>query len=309
MDYISVRVSTLRGDQKISFNTYVKINDKMLLYLRKGDSFEGERLTRLKEKKLRKMYILNEEEAAYRNYLQQNIEMAYAENSAKNMTVRAEIIQGAQQNLTEEVFEDPDNAEAYASAKESAGKYVQFLLSNSPAFTAVLNINNTDHNLAHHGVTVATLSVALAQRMGLQDRKQFQILTLGAMLHDFGHLNNSLKLDRRLAEFSKEELAIYKNHSNLGSEKVRYKKHFDRSVVLIIHQHEERIDGTGLLGLTESQLDPLSIMVASANALDRLITFEGVAKSEAAKKLMIEAVGSHPLQQIQLLAEIMKDVR
>ena len=52
MDYVSIRVSTLRGDQKIDFNAYIKINEKMVLYLRRGDSFEGERLLRLKEKKL-----------------------------------------------------------------------------------------------------------------------------------------------------------------------------------------------------------------------------------------------------------------
>ena len=59
MDYVSIRVSTLRGDQKIEFNAYLKINEKMVLYLRQGDSFEGDRLKRLKEKKLRKRLLQN----------------------------------------------------------------------------------------------------------------------------------------------------------------------------------------------------------------------------------------------------------
>ncbi|MCK6599017.1 MAG: hypothetical protein L6Q37_11685, partial [Bdellovibrionaceae bacterium] len=107
MDHVSIRVSTLRGDQKINFDAYVKINDKFVLYLRRGDSFEGQRLKRLKEKKLKKMFILSGDESNYRQYLKTNIESAYDSTSSKDMESRAEIIQGEQQSNVEEVFEKP----------------------------------------------------------------------------------------------------------------------------------------------------------------------------------------------------------
>lgn len=306
--YVSIRVSTLRGDQKIDFNAYIKINDKMVLYLRKGDSFEGERLQRLKAKKLRKMFILNEEEVHYRTYLQHNIEQAYDNSSSKDINLRAEIIQGAQQSNTEEVFENPENVESYNNAKDAAGKYVQFLLSNSKAVSAIMNIQNSDQNIAHHGVTVATLSVALANQMGLSDPKKNQLMTLGALLHDYGHHDSSLQINRPLAQFSKEELDLYWKHPAQGAQRVQDKKHFDQTVINIISQHEEKVDGSGPLGLKESQQDPLAVMIATTNALDRLITFEKVPQAEAPKKLMIEHVGSHPLPQIQHLAEIIKNM-
>ncbi|MFN9068336.1 MAG: hypothetical protein ACK5V3_13970, partial [Bdellovibrionales bacterium] len=171
MDYISVRISTLRGDQKISFDTYVKINDKMILYLRKGDSFEGGRLSRLKEKKLKKMFIQPGDEGYYREYMQKNIEMAYDNKSGKDIQTRSEIIQGEQQANTEEVFDRPENVEAYLSAKDTSAKYVQFLMSNHDAVKAVMKIENNDKSISHHGVTVATLSVALASKLGISDPK------------------------------------------------------------------------------------------------------------------------------------------
>lgn len=306
MDYVSIRVSTLRGDQKIDFNAYIKINDKMVLYLRKGDSFEGDRLKRLKEKKLRKMFIANSDEGPYRTYLQQNIEMAYDDKSNKDINTRSEIIQGAQQSNAEEVFENPENAESYNNAKDAAGKYVQFLLNNSQAVSSIMNIQNTDQNIAHHGVTVATLSVALANKMNVDDPKLIQLMTLGALLHDYGHYESPLQINRPLSQFSKEDLALYWQHPSLGAQKVQDKKHFDQTVINIINQHEERIDGSGPLKLKENQIDPLALFVGSSNALDRLITFEGVPKAEAPKKLMIDAVGSFPLTHIQNLAEIIK---
>ena len=109
-------------------------------------------------------------------------------------------------------------------------------------------------------------------------------------------------------QMTPENQAIWRQHPKVGSEKVQDKKHFDRSVINIILEHEETINGNGPLKLTEKKLDPLSIIVASANAMDRLITFEGVPKDQAAKKLMVESIGNHPLQHIQLLSEIMKGV-
>ncbi|WP_374032826.1 hypothetical protein [Bdellovibrio bacteriovorus] len=172
MDYVSIRVSTLRGDQKIDFNAYVKINDKMILYLRRGDSFEGERLKRLKDKRLRKMYILTDEETSYRSYLQKNIETAYDDTTGKDIQTRADIIQGSQQNNAEEVFENPENIESYNYCKDAAGKYVNFIMSNAQAMSAVMKIENTDKTVSHHGVTVATLSIALAQKLGINDPKK-----------------------------------------------------------------------------------------------------------------------------------------
>jgi putative nucleotidyltransferase with HDIG domain len=307
MDYVSVRVSTLRGDQKIDFNAYIKINDKMVLYLRRGDSFEGERLKRLKEKQVRKMFIISADETKYRDYMQKNIELAYTEPSNVDLQYRAEIVQGQQQSNTEEMFENPDNVESYNNSKDAAAKYVHFLMSNSQAVSAVMSIQNDEANLAHHGVTVSTLAVALAQKLGIVDPKKTQLLALGALLHDFGHHEAGNKLDRPLSSFSPDELAAYKNHPKDGAALVQDKKHFDQVVINIIAQHEECIDGSGFpLAARENQLDPLSVIVASANTLDRLISFEKVPKAEAVKKMMIDQVGRHPLSHIQLLSEILK---
>lgn len=307
MSYVSIRVSTLRGEQKIDFNAYLKINGKMLLYLRRGDSFEGERLNRLKDKKLKKMFILDDEENKYREYLQKNIEMAYDEKSGKDIVARAEIVQGQQQSNAEEVFEDPNNIEAYSHAKEAASKYVQFLMGNSKAVGAIMNILNEDFSVAHHGVNVSGLSIALAQKLNMIDPKQNQLLALGALLHDIGLNESGIALNRPRSDFSREELLIYKQHPTLGTQKVREMKHFDNTVLKIIAQHEEHIDGSGFpTGARESELDPLSILVSSANALDRLLTFEKIPRHDAVKKLMIEQVGCHPLNQIQLLGEIVK---
>ena len=87
-----------------------------------------------------------------------------------------------------------------------------------------------------------------------------------------------------MSEFSAEELNLYLLHPKEGAAKVQDKKHFDQQVVRIIAQHEECVDGSGFGKMVEKDLDPLSVIVGTANAMDRLITFENVAKDQAAKK-------------------------
>lgn len=307
-DYVSFRVSTLRGDQKIDFNAYLKINEKLILYIRRGDSFEGLRLEKLKEKKIKQMFIKAEEENLYRQYIERNIEMAYDQKSGKTIQNRSEIIQGTQQSAAEEVFENPGSETAYFEAKNNMNKFVNFLQTENEAFQAMMAIENPDQNIAHHGVTVATLSTMLMQKLNF-DPKQINLIALGALIHDFDHFNNGLKINKPLTQFSTAEMENYMKHPLRGAEKVKDKKHFDPLVLKIILQHEERIDGSGFPNkLREKDLEPGSLVVASANAMDRLITFEGMARAHAPKHLMINRVGHYPLEYIKHLAEMVSKI-
>jgi len=308
MEYVSIRTSTLRGDQKIEFDTYIKINEKMILYLRRGDSFEGERLKRLVARKVRKMFIQSEAEPQYRDYLRVNIESAYDNNSSKDIKTRSEIVQGVQTSNVEGVFDNPENVAIYMETKDSAEKYVQFLLSNSDAVNSVMQIENTDKNLAHHGVSVATLSVALAQKLEISDPKRTQIIALGAFLHDIGHQGSKIDLCRSVKDMSKEEFAEYFIHPTTGANRIQDKKHFDQGVINIIAQHEEVLDGSGPAKLKENQQDPHALIVSAANQVDRLITFQGCERVDAGKQFMFERVGLHPLKYMQLLGEILKNI-
>lgn len=309
MEYVPVRVSTLRGDQKIDFDCYIKIGDRQVLYLRRGDSFEGIRLRRLKEKKLRKMFILPDDEKNYRAYLERNLQEAYDPKSTKDIGTRTEIVQGEQQGNAEAVFESGGDKDTYTDLRASSDKFVQFLQNEKAALGHILKIENLDANIAHHGVTVSTLSVSLAQKLGGFEAKHLSLLATGAMIHDFGHFDSGLNIFRPLKDFSEAEMKEYREHPSKGAQQVQEKKHFEQSVINIIVQHEESVGGKGFpRGFKESEIDPLAVIVGTCNIFDRLITFEKIPIKDAIKRLMIEKVGEYPLAHIQKLADIVRDL-
>ena len=104
----------------------------------------------------------------------------------------------------------------------------------------------------------------------------------------------------------KEIYDLWTKHPSAGAEKIQDKGHFDQSVLNIMNQHEEKIDGSGPLKMSENKQDPLATIVASANVVDRLIAFEKMSRSEAAKNLILNYLGQHPLQHLQILSEMIK---
>lgn len=309
MDYVPVRVSTLRGDQQTEFDLYIHLRERYVLYVRRGDSFEGDRLNRLKEKKLRKMYIASEDESNYRKYIETNLNEAYDNSSTKNIADRASIAQGHQQSNAEEVMENPEDAAAYAQAKSGAEKYVDFLTTNNDALKSVLDIENSDKDVGHHGVTVGTLAVAMAEKIGINDAQQKQLLTLGCILHDMGHLHHPVEFRKPLADMSPEDMEKYKEHPKIGADIVKDKQHFDQQVIQIIMQHEELLDGSGFpQGLRDKKIDTMALLCGVANSYDRLVTFEGVPAGDAIKQLMIDKVGRYPLEYLNALKKVLKEL-
>jgi HD-GYP domain-containing protein (c-di-GMP phosphodiesterase class II) len=310
MSFVPIRVSTLRGEQKINFDAYIKINDKHILYLRKGDSFEGLRLQRLKDKKLKKMFIADQDENLYRTYVDANIDMAFDSGSGKSIENRSAIVQGLQQSNAEAVMENPNDEVAYNQAREHSSKFVQFLTKEDQALGQILALENPDKNISQHGVTVASLATGVAQRLGTFDKKQVENLSFGALIHDLEHFYTPMDLSRPRESLTREERAYYESHPTAGAQRISEAKHIDPQIVKIMSQHEEYIDGSGFpVGLRESQTDPLAVIVSTANALDRLMSFQGLGKKEAVKTLTIKHLGCHPLQQIQILGDLINNLK
>jgi len=305
MDYVSIRVSTLRGDRKIPFNLYLHLNDKYILYIREGDSFEGERLKKMKAKKLKKMFIPSSDEGKYRSYLSENIETAFDNNSKKPIEVRAEIAQGTVQASTEDLIENIGSEGRYDRTKEDAEKYIQFLLHNGTALKPILDIENTDQNIIHHSVTVATLAISMAHKIGIKKPKQLETLAMGALLHDLGHTLHEIPIHRPLSTLTPAELETYKTHPQLGADRVRAIRHFEADVAAIILEHEECTNGSGFPNkIKESKFGALSQIVAVANRYDRFVSFEKMSSAEAVKKLLMDYLGRYSLDHMQALKNI-----
>lgn len=305
-DYLPVRVSTLRGKLEISFDLYVLVNERFICYCRKGDHFHGDRLDRLKKKNLKKMYILKEHEEHYKTYLRKNIDLAYSSTN-EEIEDRALVIQGAQQALTENLMESPDDNNLFELAVESSRKYVEFILNENHALRSILQIENPDNNYAHHGLNVATLAVGICKHFENSKPDDLNALVIGCLLHDIDHFYTGMPFHTPIKDMPIELKDAYFAHTKNGAERIRFAGFYHPLSVAIVEQHEEKIDGSGFpQKLKEEDMHPLVTMAAACNSFDRLMGFEGLSPKEALKRILIEGMGVHPLKYLQALQEVLK---
>lgn len=306
-EFNPVRVSTLRGDMKIGFDLFVKVAGKYIHYCRRGDSFEGSRLDRLKSKKLKLLYIRPEDDPAYQQYLDASIDAAYSNVPERALEIRAEVIQGFQQAAAEEFMEDPQNEQTYKHVRSSVHRFVEFIDKEPRGAGALLSLKNSDQSVTHHSVNVAALSTAMVLQQGLKEGTPVHLLSLGCLLHDVEHFYTGFPVARPVNELDGQELELYRAHPLAGAHRFQGAMFIDQLVLNIITQHEEHLDGSGFpKGLTESDMDPLVMIAATANAYDRMVSFEGKSPKDALKHLLIDKMGVFPLPVMQSLQEVLK---
>lgn len=139
-------------------------------------------------------------------------------------------------------------------------------------FEICLNATETISKEWHdHMVSVAKISVAIAEEMGLEEQ-QIQNICRAALLHDIGkfdgQIRNLIKLDN---ELTSEQKIIVSLHSVIGA-KVLWIFGIEDIVCEIVRRHHQRPDGRGYP--IEYMSDELSLqagIISLADSVDAIV--------------------------------------
>lgn len=304
LEYFPIRPGHLRGDQKITFDCYVKVGGKFILYCRAGESFEGERLKRLINNKLKYFYIRRDVEDAYNKYLRGNMEMAFDKNSSQPIDMRVQILHGAMQASSEELMETPEDEIQYEATKHSMFKFQDFIEEDG-ALKKVLDLENAQSSIAHHSVNVAAIAISISRLLSPDNPHEF--VGTGALMHDIEHFMTKFPVEKDHSKHTEQEKAIFLQHPIAGAQRLEKLRHVDKTVLSIVLEHEELIDGSGFpKKLTEKDLHPMSLVVGLANTYDRYLSFNKMSPKEALKNVLVYKMGQYPLPILQALQELLK---
>ena len=97
-----------------------------------------------------------------------------------------------------------------------------------------------------HQQSVSRIARRIAQEVGL-DRDTIEGLRVGSTLHDIGKVGIPAEILSKPAKLTSTEYDLVKTHSTMGYSVLR-EISFPWPVAEIVHQHHERIDGSGYPG-------------------------------------------------------------
>jgi putative nucleotidyltransferase with HDIG domain len=126
-----------------------------------------------------------------------------------------------------------------------------------------------DPYTAGHQTRVKNLAVRIAEEQGM-DPHRIEGLRLAASVHDLGKLHTPAEILNRPGRLSDPEMTLIRLHAEKGFE-ILSDVPFPWPIADIVHQHHERLDGTGYpLGLTGDDILEEAKILAVADVFEAI---------------------------------------
>jgi PAS domain S-box-containing protein/putative nucleotidyltransferase with HDIG domain len=156
------------------------------------------------------------------------------------------------------------------SEKELKRSFAKLQLAMSSTIDAIsMIVESRDPYTAGHQKRVAKLAVAIAGKLGLSEEK-IDLIRMGSLIHDIGKIYIPSEILTKPTRLGDLEFAMMRTHPTVGYE-ILNKVDFIPTIVDIVYQHHERIDGSGYpLGISGDKIFLESRIVAVADTVEAM---------------------------------------
>ena len=305
MTYIPIRIGTLRSDDPVNFDLYIKLGEKFLHYVRESDPLEGERIQKLKEKGVRKLYIDENAEQAYLTYL--DLGVSQLQNTAAAVEVRAVVARDSMITEAENAARNLETEQGFQNTEKHVGQIAGFLMSEKGALKGILSAVGSGQLDNHqHSANVTSLSLSLANYLEIKNTKDLLELGLAALLHDIGKTKFSFDPALPFEKLNKEQKVEYYQHPKTGVDLLAGKRFITSRVLALIANHEEVGAGAGFPERKNLKSLPLLSQILNlCNAYDRFASVQGLLHASATQTFLQAQMGHFPLEHIQAISALL----
>ena len=277
---VPIRLNTLRPDEAVTFNIYVKVGNRYIHYTRTEDPVEGERLKNLKSKGVRKLFIPMNEENAYLTYLEESL--SNLNDKSKDIKTRGATAHDAMVMAAENAERNLETEQGFNNQKNQMDKISEFIISDRNAIKNMLSSAGISVDNNHHAANVSSLALAVASMVGITDKTEIFELGTAALLHDIG--KNRLKFDhmKPKEQMTPAELKQYKEHPNDGVAMLSGKPYISPRILGLIQGHEELGECRGYPEKKNLFKLPMSYQILSlVNQFDHFATMNNMPLPQA----------------------------
>jgi len=171
-------------------------------------------------------------------------------------------------NIDSQIFSRPQ--QTLAEAAKLIDSIAQVFSSENDALMHLIRYQQAgSQDMYFHTLNVAFVAMMLANELKCT-AVQLKAIGTAALFHDVGKVNIPASIIKKTTPLSKAERNIYELHPSHGVE-IGHKAGLDKSVLRVIADHHEFVDGSGFpQGLTGNKLSLLTRIITVANEYDNL---------------------------------------
>lgn len=251
-----------------SFDLFVMINERYVLYMRAGDRVEEEKLKTLENRATDVFYVKESERQAYKDYIH-----AQVNDSSIEPIQRALILRESSYSLVEELFEHPDVNTALSESKVMIHRFVEFMDQEPEAMGHLIGLSSHDFYTYNHSLDVSIYSLGLGFVAGFNSVQDLADLGRGSLFHDIGKRHVNADIICKKGPLDDVEWAQMKRHPAFGLRILHGNKDVSDAIRACVFEHHENHMGNGYPQELKGQdIHPMARIVALCDTYDALTT-------------------------------------
>lgn len=270
MGYLPIHLHTLLLDSVRSFDIYIRIKERMVLYHAGGDRFTADVRSQLIANGIEVLYISMGDRDAYDRYVEENLGIILT-SPLLDTRQRAEIAHRSISNIARSLFENP-RSQTIQRYKSAIGATMDFVMEEDEAVGTLIRLTSHDFTTYIHSVNVGIFAIGLAKALlGDDPAHNMQELASGFFLHDIGKCATPLEVLNKPGPLNEEEWKIMRRHPFEGYRLLKELDALTEEAKYIVMEHHERHDGSGYpRRLSGNQIHPYSKICLIADVFDAL---------------------------------------
>jgi HD-GYP domain-containing protein (c-di-GMP phosphodiesterase class II) len=266
--HLKIRINSLHPKRPTTFDLFIRINEKMVLYLKAGDGLDAEKINKLHETGQEVFYIRENDRAEFKKYIHTQLNDAALSVKEKSLMLRE-----SSYALVEELFENPNVNKALDESKEVIRNFVGFIDAEPEAMASLIGLSSHDFYTYNHSLDVSLYALALGKCAGYGEESELLELGRGSLFHDIGKRHVSTEIICKQGPLDDAEWAQMKNHPLYGLQILNDYPESTDSMKACVFEHHENQAGNGYpQQLTAEEIHPMAKIVAISDCYDALTT-------------------------------------
>lgn len=266
--FFRIRLSTVRAEKITTFNIYILIAGKFILYLRAGDKLGDGKIELLHQRDTgNSFFVKNEDRDTYRLWVREELNSSLITPEDK-----AKILRESSIALMEDLFENPDVNKALDESRPIISDFINFMEVAPEAMGFMLSLSGHDFYTYNHSLDVSIYSLGLGKVLSY-NAKDLEELGIGSLFHDIGKRNVSLDILCKKGGLNEAEWAQMKMHPQFGLTILNNHPNMSDAVKAACFEHHESWAGNGYpQGIAGHEIHPFARIVAITDTYDAMTT-------------------------------------
>lgn len=241
-------LATLPSDSEAHFELYlaipVRTGVRYMLYKSKEIELTRQKRLELIEKGVSTLFVRETDVETYHSFVERTVGKMLTSDTTPPQK-KSEILYATTSAMVRSTFQRPDSSALITTNQKLMGHQVALLASEPKMVRTMTTLFALDYSLYTHSVHVSVLGTGLLLETGHKNESQMREISMGFLLHDIGKSRVPAHILRKPGMLSVSEVKQVEKHPEYGVELMQHHEKIEPVSIDIIHNHHEKMNGSG----------------------------------------------------------------